>query len=40
MRYNESEEDFDARIEQYTDDEEDEENFDFLQSNGSVTSQL
>ena len=40
MRYNESEEDFDARIEQYTDDEEDEEHFDFLQSNGSVTSQL
>lgn len=40
MRYNESEEDFDARIEQYTDDEEDEEHFDFLQSNGSMTSQL
>lgn len=39
MRYNESEEDFDARIEQYTDDEEDEEHFDFLQSNGSMTSQ-
>lgn len=38
MRYNESEEDFDARIEQYTDDEEDEEHFDFLQSNGSMTS--